>query len=245
MYEEQVAYGETSSFEGILAGNYMVIVTDANGCTTETTVTAVTQPPVARNYNICLSWESPVILETEPEAEDETKEIPPLGPSDFRQAIAANVERCVVDSKLQLEANVDAAINDVDALDDAVLLKYNQGVSDVYHFTLYYYDRAGSLVRTVPPEGVQTVNDRVATAHTYVTGYDYNSISQLSNQNTPDGGRSQFVYNNIGQLWYSQNERQIREQVYSYVIYDELGRVLEGGEAKLNGNSFPRRFLSK
>jgi hypothetical protein len=28
-----------------------------------------------------------------------------------------------------------------------------------YHFTLYYYDQAGNLVRTVPPAGVQTLTD--------------------------------------------------------------------------------------
>ncbi|SHL81608.1 RHS repeat-associated core domain-containing protein [Chitinophaga jiangningensis] len=30
-----------------------------------------------------------------------------------------------------------------------------------YHFTLYYYDQAGSLVRTVPPAGVQLIEDQV------------------------------------------------------------------------------------
>ena len=243
VFEEEVAAGEVSNFFGIKPANYQVVVTDANGCTAESVITAVTQPPVKRTYNLCLSWESPVIREQEPEADDEGREIPPLGPSDFREAIAAKVERCVLDSQAQLEANVNAALNDVDALEDAVVLKYNQGASDVYHFTLYYYDRAGNLVRTVPPEGVQTVNDRVATAHTYVTGYDYNSISQLASQNTPDGGTSQFVYNDIGQLWYSQNERQQREQAFSYVIYDELGRVREGGEAALSGKTFPNDFL--
>ncbi|MBC9914060.1 RHS repeat domain-containing protein [Chitinophaga varians] len=29
-----------------------------------------------------------------------------------------------------------------------------------YHYTLYYYDLAGSLVRTVPPEGVDIINDQ-------------------------------------------------------------------------------------
>ncbi|MDO6761757.1 hypothetical protein Q4566_16230, partial [Tamlana sp. 2_MG-2023] len=243
VFEEEVALGETSSYTGIKPANYKVVITDSNGCTTETIVTAVTQPPVARNYNLCLSWESPIIRETEPPLNDEGRKIPPLGPSDFREAIAANVERCVNDSKAQLEANVDAAINDVDSLEDEVLLKYNQGVSDVYHFTLYYYDRAGNLVRTVSPEGVQTVSGRVATEHAYVTGYDYNSISQLTNQKTPDGGSSQFMYNDIGQLLYSQNERQLREQVFSYVIYDELGRVREGGEAALKGKTLPNDFL--
>lgn len=31
-----------------------------------------------------------------------------------------------------------------------------------YHYTLYYYDQAGNLVRTVPPEGVEPLSDQLA-----------------------------------------------------------------------------------
>lgn len=81
-----------------------------------------------------------------------------------------------------------------------------------HHFTLYYYDQAGNLLRTVPPEGVVKVTDpqngdsptRVAedmahikldrannthtyfTKHTYATTYKYNSLNQLVAQSTPD-----------------------------------------------------------
>ncbi|WP_443938770.1 RHS repeat domain-containing protein [Pedobacter sp. MW01-1-1] len=34
---------------------------------------------------------------------------------------------------------------------------------EVYHYTLYYYDLAGNLVRTVPPEGVVLLNDAEVT----------------------------------------------------------------------------------
>ncbi|WP_025667026.1 RHS repeat-associated core domain-containing protein [Aquimarina megaterium] len=242
-YQEIVQEGGTSSYPGITPGNYKVVVTDANGCTAETVVTAVTQPPVRRNYNICLSWVSPTQKERNDTEPDTTRTVKPIGPSTFNQAIASKVELCVVENIDKLEANVNEVLYNTGGLDDEVTLKYTQGTSDTYHFTLYYYDRAGNLVRTVPPEGVRTVSDRSATAHTYVTGYDYNSISQLASQNTPDGGTSQFVYNDIGQLWYSQNERQQREGVFSYIVYDELGRVREGGEAKLNGKIFPADFL--
>ncbi len=75
-----------------------------------------------------------------------------------------------------------------------------------YHFTLYYYDQAGNLVRTVPPEGVRPLditspasddalkvaNDRyygtqtVFTRHQLVTTYRYNSLNQLVQQSLPD-----------------------------------------------------------
>lgn len=71
-----------------------------------------------------------------------------------------------------------------------------------YHFTLYYYDQAGNLVKTVPPEGVQLVtnpadfvtikNDRTYnrhdffTTHQMVSTYEYNSLNQLIRQSMPD-----------------------------------------------------------
>jgi len=71
-----------------------------------------------------------------------------------------------------------------------------------YHVTLYYYDQAGSLIKTVPPAGVvlvtdageldQITADRKAnkqtffTKHTLQTKYEYNSLGQLLRQATPD-----------------------------------------------------------
>jgi len=70
-----------------------------------------------------------------------------------------------------------------------------------HHYTLYYYDQAGNLERTVPPNGVvkvpeskwdQVALDRqngthtVFTDHTYTTTYKYNSLNQLVSQSMPD-----------------------------------------------------------
>ncbi len=71
-----------------------------------------------------------------------------------------------------------------------------------HHFTLYYYDQAGNLVRTVPPEGVEKITDlntidqiqqdrsndvrTIFTDHSYTTTYKYNSLNQLVAQTTPD-----------------------------------------------------------
>ena len=75
-----------------------------------------------------------------------------------------------------------------------------------YHHTLYYYDQAGNLVKTIPPEGVEYVpvtsntdvleqkiiNDRtnfqqtVFTNHRMETKYVYNSLNQLVYQSLPD-----------------------------------------------------------
>lgn len=74
------------------------------------------------------------------------------------------------------------------------------------HYTLYYYDQAGNLIKTVPPEGVELLDvtsfssplymqiesDRanhtksVFTNHRMETRYEYNSLNQLIYQSTPD-----------------------------------------------------------
>ncbi len=103
-----------------------------------------------------------------------------------------------------------------------------------YHFTLYYYDRAGNLVRTVPPAGVDNTSpDRnTEPAHTYVTSYRFNSLRELTARQTPDAGRTEFVYNDAGQLRFSQNAEQAAQgNKYSYTKYDPLARIIEVGQS--------------
>tara|TARA_R110000782_G_scaffold270485_1_gene371932 strand:- start:608 stop:13822 length:13215 start_codon:yes stop_codon:yes gene_type:complete len=75
-----------------------------------------------------------------------------------------------------------------------------------HHFTLYYYDQAGNLIKTIPPEGVDIVpttnsSDNLSmriladrstntknfyTNHRMETKYIYNSLNQLTKQTLPD-----------------------------------------------------------
>ena len=80
-----------------------------------------------------------------------------------------------------------------------------------YQYTLYYYDQAGNLVQTVPPEGVnrdENLSDSSIPAHTLKTQYKYNSLNQLVWQSTPDGGETRFAYDKLGRIVLSQNEKQ-------------------------------------
>lgn len=129
-----------------------------------------------------------------------------------------------------------------------------------YQYTLYYYDQAGNLTQTVPPQGVdrysdmeleavdasgQSLNDRINTyryentdledstllpAHKLTTEYKYNSLNQLVWQSTPDGGISRFAYDELGRIVASQNAKQLAQNTFSYTIYDGLGRAVEAGE---------------
>ncbi len=110
-----------------------------------------------------------------------------------------------------------------------------------YHYTLYYYDQAGNLVQTVPPEGVNVLetsswskgiyDGTTNPEHTQVTTYKYNSLNQVVEQETPDAGVTQFWYNSAGQLRYSQNAKQASEGSFSYTKYDNLGRIVEVGKS--------------
>jgi RHS repeat-associated protein len=113
-----------------------------------------------------------------------------------------------------------------------------------YHYTLYYYDQAGNLVKTVAPSGV--VVDRSPTwlgqvaaarkagqvktpAHTFATDYRYNSLNQVVAQKTPDAATSKFWYDGLDRLSLSQNAKQATPNQYSYTLYDPLGRIIEVG----------------
>ena len=140
-----------------------------------------------------------------------------------------------------------------------------------YHYTLYYYDQAGNLIQTVPPQGVDRIEEQIQgitapqiqaaldlknsrqqnivianpdilPVHTYQTNYLYNSLNQLVEQKTPDGGTSEFGYDALGRLVVSQNAKQkvlngIGNEQFSYTRYDGIGRIIEVGEMSLSGLS--------
>jgi len=121
-----------------------------------------------------------------------------------------------------------------------------------YHHTLYYYDLAGNLIKTTPPAGVEVMqpaeydvvnDDRLAnnpfptniTEHFLSTHYQYNTLNQLMWQSTPDGGESNFWYDELGRLVCSQNAKQLDFEEYSYTLYDDLGRIHEVGQITVRG----------
>ncbi|MCO5948099.1 RHS repeat domain-containing protein [Mucilaginibacter flavidus] len=118
-----------------------------------------------------------------------------------------------------------------------------------YQYTLYYYDQAGNLAKTVPPAGVKLLdhaqvsqvtasraagyNMAIPVGHIKTTTYRYNTLNQPLWQQTPDAGESNFFYDGLGRIAASQNARQHQSgNFYSYTRYDLLGRPVESGEVK-------------
>ncbi|MFN8714132.1 MAG: RHS repeat-associated core domain-containing protein, partial [Bacteroidota bacterium] len=126
------------------------------------------------------------------------------------------------------------------------------------YYTLYYYDQAGSLVKTVPPEGVNLITDPNALAqvknyragnpgsiftpavHDMKSIAEYNSLQQIVRTRANEKGLTGSFESGTANIWYdylgrpvvTQNSRQaaMSPQGYSYVVFDALGRVTESGE---------------
>jgi RHS repeat-associated protein len=129
-----------------------------------------------------------------------------------------------------------------------------------HHFTMYFYDQSNNLVRTLPANGAEPNwdtewSDEINTAREEKSGilfpethdmkfascYGYNSLNQLVWQKTPDAGESQFWYDDLGRLRFSQNAKQVHDETFSYTKYDELGRIYEVGlsNQKIDGVLVP------
>ena len=122
-----------------------------------------------------------------------------------------------------------------------------------YHYTLYYYDQSGNLRQTIPPNGVKPITDELTLSavdayrtadqpagngvypqHEFITRYEYNALGQVTHQVSPDATVTQFWYDELGRAIVSQDGRQEENDLFSYTIYDDLGRIIEVGE--LNGD---------
>ncbi|WP_306639583.1 Tox-REase-5 domain-containing protein [Sanyastnella coralliicola] len=131
-------------------------------------------------------------------------------------------------------------------LDDREFFKMKYTKMD-YQSTLYYYDQAGNLVKTVPPAGVHPLSgsdidlvqqyreDQLGNFmdpnHQMETVYTYNSLQQMVKSSTPDGGIENFWYDDLDRIIASQNDKQLANNCFSYTLYDELSRPYESGQA--------------
>lgn len=120
-----------------------------------------------------------------------------------------------------------------------------------YHYTLYYYDQAGNLVKTVPPAGVNlnlasTYHyDGEASAHDYTT--NNNAVVEFSaavaaHRATPDDAGTPYIRPWHSMVtWYTYNSfQQPVAQHYpdggtTRFFYDKLGRIIASQDAVQEG----------
>lgn len=241
-------YHEVPQNIKILVDNfYIVKVTDANGCASQTAMIFVEQPDQpTRTYNLCIRWTT---KDLEPISQPEQKIQRGTQPNIFATAISTSIQNqtevCITNQLEDIQSDLERYCTNLDSISDALSFSY---LGSDYQYTLYYYDRAGNLVRTVAPKGVDsTYENRTITPykHGFTTEYDYNSLGQVIYQTSPDGGETNFIYNDNGQLRFSQNSKQkdptentANQTRFAFTKYDEIGRIVEAGESILQNFPF-------
>lgn len=225
----------THIFTNVRPGSYKARVTDASGCETFTNIEVVPGRNTARTYTAWYRFSEPDVI-GDPEGDPEDPIITDLM-EDAVDELYDQLNECNQTRTAELGDMVQQACYSAEHIEDELSIGHEV---TYHHYTLYYYDRAGQLTKTVPPAGVVTldptnssvIHREAATAHTLETHYAYNTLGELVEQTTPDGGTTKFVYDKLGRLRFSQNARQRAYQnpAYSYTRYDKLGRITEVGE---------------
>ncbi|OYU93399.1 MAG: hypothetical protein CFE21_20710 [Bacteroidetes bacterium B1(2017)] len=149
---------------------------------------------------------------------------------------------------------------------------YMNQLDEKYHYTLYYYDQAGNLVRTIPPQGVKPLTqaqidqvnlDRqngtrtIFTEHDLATTYAYNSLNQLVEQTVPDnrdmdlilhqnllnGIPSGLVIRGIQRI--SQSKAYLFADDNTTGNYSRIFTTLDGGQSWKENSDIGTRQLNK
>lgn len=245
------ASGATTSNDQFEDGNYQLSVTDANGCKYDFDIGALTfEKPTGFPIDFDFVFGRTPIDEVTPE-EPPTDVVLVENMIESANEMSEMASECM---KKNAQRTTSALTRDCFSLSnfsDAFTISYE---IKEHQYTLYYYDRAGRLTKTVPPQGVQplTINEinqvknnrqsstgtPVATTHTKFTTYQYNSLNQLIRQESPDGGITRFIYDDKSRLRFSQNAKQAVLFACSYTKYDELGRIVEVGETASGNLTF-------
>ncbi|WMJ72528.1 PKD domain-containing protein [Cytophagaceae bacterium ABcell3] len=245
-YVEGINHEPWKAYE-LPAGKYMVTVQDENGCFARTSEIYEVHPPSPKYFAVSFAWKKPD-MDIEPEDVGDYKEEIAEAAAQMQRDILEKTDQCLASAEETAAGTLGEFCYHEDAVKDQLTISYSL---DYYHYTLYYYDRAGNLTKTVPPQGVKPLDEEEVQAHidhrknggmaelanpehAMATEYTYNSLDQLVEQETPDGGITRFIYDHVGRLRFSQNDEQalpIEGQTrFSYTKYDKLGRVIEVGE---------------
>lgn len=221
-------------------GAYNVYITDRHGCQVGPyTLNTLPTPAPTRNLGLLhMRWKR---LEVTPTTTDNYKE------ADVIKDDLAKQSQNFLDNLDALDGLADHCEHQTTDQLDA------QFEQSLHHYTLYYYDVKDQLVRTVPPAGVDFINNNTGSDlndllafrqgtgpqpsklipdHHQVTQYDYNALGQMVKTKTPDKGIGTSLYTEDGLVRFSQDAKQAAAATptYSYTLYNDLKRVIEVGE---------------
>jgi hypothetical protein len=154
----------------------------------------------------------------------------------IKQAVISQVTNLKTNLENEILNSFDSYAKNLDKnVSKTVSISYNHKMQQ---FTLYYYDKAGNLVRTVPPKGVSIIAStdinvlkNTLPAHKFVTHYKYNANGQVVRSDSPDETEfNYYKYSKKGFLKFSQSAKQKATNAISYLKYDDRMRITETGE---------------
>ena len=250
-----VAVSGSNVQSGLEPGDYTVNVVDANGCEKSALYT-ITEPISTLDITFKFTF-GPKEYEEEI-VETDYDEALFEAMSDASDHLMDALSDCVIEQDKTIKTEFKTACLNLDNFRDrlGLRLKLKQ-----QQYTLFYHDRAGNLTKTVPPEGVDFLSSTeiaqisayrsetiggplfIAPNHRLESKYDHNSIGGLITQETPDGGMTKFIYDDLKRLRFSQTARQAVAGTYSYTKFDELSRPTESGESSEAGLNFSNLLL--
>ena len=131
------------------------------------------------------------------------------------------------------------------------------------HFTLFYHDQSGQVIKTVPPKGVIPLsNAQAAEAANYRNGtrtspvypahndgvrdtlstvFRYNALGQAIFRETPDGGITKYYYDEVGRAVGTQDAVLLAENQLAFNLYDAQNRITEAGMMHLTAGLLAER----
>ncbi len=178
----------------------------------------------------CVKWDT-----ISADVIDDIDRVGPM-PCDQRELerIKAEISRLFNQKIQELQKLITEQIKQQCSAKDIQALFQIQLGESIHHVTLYYYDRAGRLVRAVSPKGVDMSSGDFDDdpPHTFVSRFRTDSKGRLVVKTVPDGGDERYYYDRYGRLrfivdavqWGASSKRM------TYFKYDELDRILETGE---------------
>lgn len=192
------------------------------------------------NYQICLNWDMSDNLDLDdyPDSTLRVKSCGELVCAGFLQTLGYGMYTIHNKQEALLRQSYKDKCTNRGAIDD--MFRTEHGL-ETGQFTLFTYDRAGNLIRTVAPNGADP--NTSATRMTKITNdyrseYDHDTRGKVLRQYTTDGNQSLFWYTNSGLLRFSQTATQKSDGKYTYYKYDALDRLGESGEQNWGGYGF-------
>jgi YD repeat-containing protein len=112
---------------------------------------------------------------------------------------------------------------------------------DYTDWSLFLFDMNGRVRKKIQPNGIDCDSPGIFSFENTTV---YNNLGQVVSVNSPDKGEANFLYNDIGQLRFSQNAQQVIDGQFSYTVYDDVGRVIESGiyDQDNGGHAFQDAF---